>query len=153
MAVANIGVQSISSDSVERGDVSRKTRSLWQACRCAQVAQDYKGQDTLVLDLTKVTPIFDYFVVTTGNSPRQMHAIADEVERVLREEGSRRLGVEGYENSSWILEDYGDIVLHIFTAETRKVYDLEHLWADAPQVDWRAHLESADTESTSRRLA
>lgn len=147
------GADSISSDSVERGDVSRKARSLKHACRCAQVAADYRGQNTVVLDLTKVTPIFDYFVVTTGTSPRQMRAIADEVERVLSEEGSSRLGVEGYETSTWILQDYGDVVLHIFTPETRSVYDLEHLWADAPHVDWKNTVDAAEAESTSRRLA
>ncbi|MGE3316713.1 MAG: ribosome silencing factor [Planctomycetaceae bacterium] len=117
------------------------------------MAADYRGQNTVVLDLTKVTPIFDYFVVTTGTSPRQMRAIADEVERVLSEEGSSRLGVEGYETSTWILQDYGDVVLHIFTPETRSVYDLEHLWADAPHVDWKNTVDAAEAESTSRRLA
>jgi ribosome-associated protein len=69
-----------------------------------------------------------------------MHAIADEVARALTGEGSRRLGVEGAEgNSSWILLDYGDIVLHVFTPEARGTYDLEHLWADADRVDWQAN--------------
>lgn len=82
-----------------------------------------------------------------------MRAIADEVNRVLGEEGSSRLGVEGYETSSWILQDYGDVVLHVFTPETRGVYDLEHLWADAPRVDWRAHVENSAQETGTRRLA
>ena len=109
---------------------------------CAKVADDYRGKDTLVLDLTKITPIVDYFVLTTGTSRRQMHAIAEEVDRVLQLEGSSRIGVEGYQNSTWILQDYGDIVLHVFTAETRTLYDLEHLWADAPRVDWEGQVES-----------
>ena len=117
------------------------------------MADDYRGQNTVVLDLTGVTPIFDYFVLTTGNSPRQMRAIADEVHRVLRQEGSERLGVEGYETSSWILQDYGDVVLHVFTPETRGIYDLERLWADAPRVDWRALHGQAQPESSSRRAA
>jgi len=71
-----------------------------------------------------------------------MHAIAEEVDRVLQGEGSNRIGLEGYQNSNWILQDYGDIVLHVFTAETRTVYDLEHLWADAAQVDWREQVKS-----------
>jgi ribosome-associated protein len=92
----------------------------------------------VVLDLTHVTPVFDYFVISTGNNPRQMHAIAEEVNRVMKELGSQRIGVEGYESSTWILQDYGDIVLHVFLPESRETYDLEHLWADAKQIDWKS---------------
>jgi ribosome-associated protein len=101
------------------------------------VADDYRGKDTVVLDLTSVTPIVDYFVITTATSQRQMRAIAEEVDRVLSAEGSKRVGIEGYNSDSWILQDYGDIVLHVFSADAREVYDLEHLWADATRVEWR----------------
>lgn len=77
-------------------------------------------------------------MITSGNNRRQLHAIAEEVDRVLAAQGSERIGIEGYRESSWILQDYGDIVLHAFDQESRKVYDLEHLWADAPQVDWKS---------------
>lgn len=93
-----------------------------------------------MLDLTQLTPIVDYFVLTTGNNRRQMHAIAEEVDRVLAEQGNQRMGLEGYRESSWILQDYGDIVLHVFDSESREVYDLENLWADAVRVDWSSHL-------------
>ena len=112
-------------------------RSLAHAIRCAQIADEYRGEDTLVLDLTSVTAILDFFVITTASSKRQMNAIADEVDRVLKAEGSSRLGREGREGTSWVLHDYGDIVLHVFTPETRELYDLEHLWADAKHVDWK----------------
>ncbi|MGH7127197.1 MAG: ribosome silencing factor [Planctomycetaceae bacterium] len=112
-------------------------RSLRQACLIARTAEEYRGQNTVVLDLTAITPIFDFFVITSGTSRRQMHAVAEEVDRALAGEGSPRRGVEGYEGSSWILQDYGDIVLHIFTPEVRQVYDLERLWADAKRIDWR----------------
>ena len=138
---------------VERDDSSRRRRSLHDACLCAKAADDYRGQNTVVLDLTGVTPIFDYFVLTTGSSPRQMRAITDEVDRVLRQAGSERLGVEGYESSTWILQDYGDVVLHVFTPETRSIYDLERLWADAPHVDWRTLHGQAQPESNPRRAA
>ena len=88
-----------------------------------------------------MTPIVDYFVLTTGTSKRQMHAIAEEAQKWLKSDGSHRLGLEGLETSSWILQDYGNVVLHIFTEEARKLYDLEHLWADASRVDWRAVVE------------
>lgn len=112
-------------------------RALRQACLCAKVCDDFRGQDTRVLDLTKVTPIFDYFVVTTGNSRRQMVSIAEEADNVLAADGSDRLGIEGHDGATWILHDYGDVVLHIFDPEARTTYDLEGLWADAEPVDWR----------------
>jgi len=110
--------------------------TLDQAILCAKVADEYRGQNTLVLDLTAITPVFDYFVITSATSPRQMHAIAEEVNRLLKQSGSRRLGLEGSKADSWILQDYGDIVLHVFNPEARALYDLEHLWADAVRIDW-----------------
>lgn len=112
-------------------------RSLQSACLCAKVCDDLRGKDTVVLDLTGITPLFDYFVITSGTNRRQTHAIAEETDRVLSEHGSKRFGIEGYESSTWIVQDYGDIVLHVFTPETRRLYDLEHLWGDAPHVDWQ----------------
>ncbi len=107
------------------------------AILCARIADDYRGLDTVILDLTDITPIVDFFVISTGATRRQMHAIAEEVDRVLNERGSRRVGLEGYRESNWILQDYGDVVLHVFTEEMRKLYDLERLWADAPRVEWQ----------------
>jgi ribosome-associated protein len=106
----------------------------------ASIADQLRGQDILVLDLTGVTSIVDFFVIATGTSHRQMHAIADEVNRKLkREDGNRRLSIEGYRTEgNWILTDYGDVVLHVFTAEGRSLYNLEQLWADAPRIDWKA---------------
>lgn len=121
-----------------------RQQSLAQACRCARAAEDFRGKETLVLDLTGVTPIADYFVITTGTSGRQMRALAEEVDRVLREVGSRPFGIEGRDDSQWILHDFGDIVLHVFSPEARKLYDLEHLWADAPRVDWKAVVARTD---------
>jgi ribosome-associated protein len=123
-----------------------RQQSLVQACRAAKVCEDLRGRDTRVLDLTGITPIFDYFVITTGTSRRQMHAVAEEADRLLEETGSARRGIEGYEAGSWIVQDYGDIVLHVFTDETRALYDLESLWADAKRIDWKAVLaaESPD---------
>ena len=108
------------------------------ACLAAKMAEDLKGKSTVVLDMTLVTPIVDFFVVTTATSGRQMRAIAEEVEMLMKSHGSRpRVGVEGRDSETWILQDYGDIVLHVFSSEGRDLYDLEHLWADAPQLDWK----------------
>lgn len=137
------------SESLDRGrSEEADERSRRWALMCAKIADDYRGADTTVLDLTAITPIFDYFVITTGSSRRQSHAIAEEVDRVMGENGSPRLGLEGYDNSQWIVQDYGDVVLHVFSPEARELYDLEHLWADAKRVEW-LHEESATSGSTS----
>lgn len=112
----------------------------------ARIADDYRGQDTVLLDMTRITPIVDYFVLTTGTSRRQMRAIAEDVDRVMKAEGSQRIGLEGYESETWILQDYGDTVLHIFSPEARSLYELERLWADALRIDWRIDGEQAKQE-------
>ena len=123
---------------------SARLRSLKNACFCAQAADALRGKETLVLDLTEVTPIVDYFVISTGSSGRQMRALADEVRRIMRLTGSRSRGIEGENDANWILHDFGDIVLHVFSPEARKLYDLEHLWADAPRIDWKSVIEQDD---------
>ncbi len=115
-----------------------RARSLKAACLCAKAAEDTRGKETLVLDLTEVTPIVDYFVITTGASGRQMNAVAEEVDRVMRSTGSRPRGIEGEKDSSWILHDFGDIVLHVFSPEARDLYDLEHLPGRRPAIEGRA---------------
>lgn len=119
---------------------TQRQRSLQDACRCAQIAEEFRGRDTVVLDLTEVTPIVDYFVITTGINPRQMIALAEEARVQMKLRGSIGQGIEGGHDSSWMLQDFGDIVLHVFTAEARDLYDLERLWADGKKVDWRAEL-------------
>ncbi len=115
-------------------------RSLSNAITAARIADELRGQDVVLLDLTSVTSIVDFFVIATGTSRRQMNAIADEVNRKLkREDGNRRIGIEGYRTEGhWILVDFGDIVLHVFTAEGRSAYDLEQLWADATRIEWNS---------------
>lgn len=127
---------------------TQRLRSLDDACRCAQIAEEFRGRDTLVLDLTEVTPIFDYFVITTGTNPRQLHAMAEEVRMVMKERGNRPIGTESDAENTWLVQDYGDIVLHVFQPQTRDLYDLERLWADAKVVDWRAHLGLPPAKAT-----
>lgn len=114
--------------------------SLANAIAAARIADQLRGQNIVVLDLTRITSIVDFFVIVTGTSLRQMHAIADEVNFKLKhEDGNRRISIEGYRTQgNWILTDYGDVVLHVFTAEGRLLYNLEQLWADAPRIDWQA---------------
>ena len=105
----------------------------------AQVAHDNRGQDVVVLDLREMTAVFDFFVIATGTSSRQLHAIADDVKNTLAERfGEKRLGVEGYTAGTWILEDYGDVVIHLFDNQAREYYALEQLWTGAKKVDWQS---------------
>jgi len=125
--------------------------SLANALNAAALADQLRGQNILVLDLTKVTSIVDFFVIVTATSQRQAHAIADEVNRKLKhEDGNRRISIEGYRTEgNWILTDYGDVVLHVFTPEGRALYNLEQLWSDAPRVEWQPSAPSASAESNA----
>ncbi|MHB8902310.1 MAG: ribosome silencing factor [Thermoguttaceae bacterium] len=109
--------------------------ALKRALVAAQTADDNRGYDIVVLDMRDMTTFFDYFVICSGTSRRQLHAISEEIDRVLEKElGDHRLGIEGYDQSHWILLDYGDVVIHLFEPETRKYYDLENLWGHAKRV-------------------
>jgi ribosome-associated protein len=107
-----------------------------RACLIARVAADNKGRDVIVLDMRDITPLYDYFVLATGTSRRQIHTMAEEIDAAMRAEGEARLGIEGYEASRWVVQDYGDVVVHLFDPDTRPYYALEELWADAERVDW-----------------
>ena len=120
----------------ERQALTRNPPALERAILCAQTAQDHKGKDILVLDLRGLTPIFDFFVIATGSSRRQVHTLTEEIDAAMRGQGEQRLSIQGYDTSRWIAQDYGDIVVHIFDAEARDYYGIEELWADAPRIDW-----------------
>ena len=127
-----------------RAAVSRAnpSRSLELALAAAQVAAENKGQDVVVLDMTQHTALFDYFVIATGTSRRQLHAISEDIDNCLEKDlGDKRMNIAGYDESRWIVLDYGTVVIHLFDAETRAFYSLENLWADAQPVDISAILE------------
>lgn len=98
-------------------------------------ALDLKAERPVALDVSEVTSFADVFVVLSGRSDRQVRAIADSIERKLKENGEKPLGVEGYDTASWILMDCNDVIVHVFAPETREHYDLERLWGDAPVID------------------
>jgi ribosome-associated protein len=115
----------------------RQQRSRQLAVAAARTAQDHRGEDIAVIDMREITTEFDYFVLITANSRRQMHAISDEIDRVLEKEmDDHRMGIEGYNESRWILLDYGTVVIHMFDAETRAYYALEDLWGQAKRVEF-----------------
>ncbi len=113
----------------------RSDMALQRALTAAQTAEDNRGIDIVVLDMRELTSIFDYFVLASGASRRQLHAMSEEIDHALEDRmGDRRLGIEGYEESRWILLDYGDVVVHLFEPETRAYYALEDLWGRAKRV-------------------
>jgi ribosome-associated protein len=97
-------------------------------------ALDRKAGDLRVLHLGAVSDFTDYFLICTGTSERQVQAIADAVEERLRQQGVRPLSAEGYPHGQWVLLDYGDLLVHVFTEGRRGFYGLERLWSDAPDV-------------------
>jgi ribosome-associated protein len=116
--------------------VSGLPAALDRARLCANVAADNKGREVLVIDLRKLTTLVDFFVIASGTSRRQIHTMADEIDRALSQLGEKKIGIEGYNESHWVLLDYGDIVVHLFDDNTRRYYDLENLWGDAPRIVW-----------------
>jgi len=115
--------------------------ALQRACLAAKTATDNKGTDVKVLDLRSLTPVFDYFVISTAASRRQVHTIVEETDAALRGVGDERMSVTGYESSKWVVQDYGDVVVHVFDTDTRGYYTLEELWADAEVIDWEDEIE------------
>src|SRR3974377_401523 len=123
---------------VDRRDPKRVERALENARFAARIADDKRAKDIALLDLRQATPLLDFFVIATANSRRQSHAIASEIDAEMKKRGEHKLGLEGSEEGRWILIDYGDFVVHIFSAEGRNYYALEEIWGDAPQVEWRS---------------
>ncbi len=142
-----------SSDVSETAAATSTNRALQRALLAARIAEENRGRDIVVLDLREMTSIFDYFVIVSGTSRRQLHAISEEIDRAMAEElGDRRLGIEGYVESRWILLDYGDVVIHMFEPETRNYYALEDLWDQAKRVPLPGHsAESATAERPPRK--
>lgn len=111
-------------------------RSLELARAAAQTAAENGGTDVVVLDMSKHTAIFDYFVIATGTSRRQLHAISEEIDNTLEKVlHDKRMNIDGYDDSKWIVLDYGTVVVHLFDEDTRTFYSLEALWGDAEKVD------------------
>ncbi len=108
--------------------------SLEAAQLCAEAADSKKASDILILDLRGLTYITDFFVICSGSNTTQVTAIADWIGQILAKTGIHPSHVEGQAESSWILMDYGDVVVHIFDEQARSYYALEKLWGDAFRV-------------------
>ena len=101
---------------------------------CVNAALERKAEDVAILNVRDLSSVTDYFVICSGNSDRQIRSLADHVSQRLKKEGILPLGIEGERSGSWILMDYGDVILHIFYKPVREFYDVEGLWSDAPRM-------------------
>jgi len=99
-----------------------------------QAAQSRKAEDIVLLKIGPASSFTDYFLICTGTNPRQVQAIADAIETTLKSEGVRPIGVEGYRTAEWVLLDYGDFVVHVFSPQSRQFYGLERLWKNSARL-------------------
>ena len=96
-------------------------------------------EPTVVIEVGDLIYITDYFVISSGSNDRQVRAIAEEVERRVKTSGgSSPRAIEGLDDARWVLMDYGDFIVHVFSDEAREFYDLERLWSDAPRLAWES---------------
>jgi ribosome-associated protein len=104
------------------------------ARRAAEAAVEKKADDVVLVDLRGKATYADFLVICSGTNERQLEAVADSVEKTLRQAGQRLIGSEGGRGGRWVLLDFGDVVVHVFHQEERAYYDLEGLWSDAPMM-------------------
>lgn len=129
---------------MKKTDLKRQVASVIQACL------DKKAEELSILEMEKGSGAFtDYFVLCNGTNPRQVQAIADEVELRLKSAGVRPVQVEGYRQADWILLDYVDFVVHVFSEKARKFYDLERLWKTARRLEASELKPKSKTKSKS----
>ena len=106
------------------------------AIEAARIAHDYQAESVTIMDLRGRSPVTDFFVICTGSSDRQRQTVCDMVKEYGRSIDDRAIGTCGFDTGNWILVDFFDVVVHIFSAEFRDYYDLELLWGDAPRIEW-----------------
>src|SRR6266702_2579371 len=106
-----------------------------QVAHAVKAVESKKADDVVILEMDQTSGAFtDYFIVCSGTNPRQIQAVSDEVQKELEQEGQRPASVEGYKQAEWVLLDYVDFVVHIFSEQARKFYDLERLWKSASRL-------------------
>lgn len=121
----------------EKGTTALTTTkpALALALEIARAADEKKAEDVVVLDVSGTLGITDYFVICTGRSSKQVEVVAEACEEAADRAGARVRPLDG-KGTGWVVGDFVDVIVHVFEEEVRKYYDLEHLWADAPRVDW-----------------
>jgi len=113
----------------------RDKSGLELARLCARITLDHKAEDLVVLDVRELTSFTDYFIIMSGRSTRHVQGLADVIEKELRSKRISSKYCEGLQEGLWVLLDFNDLIIHIFYRDTRKFYDLDGLWHDAPRVE------------------
>jgi ribosome-associated protein len=117
------------------GETEKQMDSKKMALLCRDLAENRKGENTVVLDVRKISSVTDYFVVTSGTSEPHLRAITDEITDKLRDDyGLRPHAVDGTLQTAWVVLDYFDVIVHVMRGDVRTRYNLEGLWGDAPQI-------------------
>jgi ribosome-associated protein len=106
------------------------------AVEAARLAANTRCRDVSILDMARLWPMADFFVLATGTSTRQMRTVCDEIQELAATLGIKPFSRSGYEGQTWIVIDFVDVVVHMFNQEARSYYDLDNLWGDAPKVPW-----------------
>lgn len=114
---------------------TRKPRFSSELMIAIAAVREKKATDIVVLDLKKTGAFTDYFLICTGANPRQVHAIADAVEQALKAKHVRPSHLEGYRRAEWVLVDYFDFIVHVFSPSARSFYGLERLWGNAARIE------------------
>ena len=105
------------------------------AIAAVEALENKKAEEITVIDISKVSPLADYFIICNGNNRNQVQALCDHVEETLGRKGFERRPIEWYDNANWILLDYHDVIIHIFDKENRSFYDIERIWRDGTKIE------------------
>ncbi len=121
------------SNSIKEKEISTMTSAEY--CKIAVAAlEDRKAEDVKIIDIREISPIADFFIIADGTNQNQIQAMRDAVDEALYKAGLKVKQIEGNQNSTWILMDYGDVIVHIFSREDRLFYDLERIWRDGKEI-------------------
>jgi len=121
------------------------------AKKAAQIADDKKGDEVLLLDLRKLSSVTDFFVICSSKSAIGVKAIAGAIQEQMKKEGVSANHIEGLGEGTWILADYGDVVVHVFLDQIRSYFDLESLWGDAPRKSFRPRARKKTAKKRSKK--
>jgi ribosome-associated protein len=133
----------------------QEKQALEFAIESARLAAHTRCHDVSVLDVRGISPVTDYLVIGTGTSPRQMRTVCDDLAEMAEQRGQHPIGLNGLEGDAWMLIDFVDVVIHIFSPQARAFYDLDNLWGDARKVEWaegsNKNVEEAAKEGIENR--
>ena len=113
------------------------------AIEAARMAANTRATSVVLLDVSRISPVTDYFIIATGSSARQMRTVCEDVAELGKSSSFPPLSTSGTDGEHWMLVDFVDVVIHVFSQEARQYYDLEALWGDAVKIDWQAQADHA----------